>query len=126
MLQKLFHPDQTDFLIFQQEDGYGAIQFNLIEGFLGFSDGSKMLTTIHLANGSSYVSTETVPVLVGRCAELKARRYALERGEKEMVSVSGTPQSVPAKPEELVQKTAQVPEPERRGFTFRPPVRKSE
>lgn len=125
-LQKIFCPEQTDFLIFQQEDGYGAVQFNLLEGFLGFTDEGKMLTTIHLSNGSSYVSTETVPALVIRCAELKQRRYTKERGETELVSPGGGSQPTIVKTEEIVQKTAVVPEPERRGFTFRPPVRKSE
>lgn len=84
-----FCPDQTDFLCFKGPYGFSALDLNLVEGF---NAGAELvegkgvnpdLTTIHLTNGSEYVSVESVPVLVARFAEIKKRRYAPARAETE-------------------------------------------
>ena len=84
-----FCPDQTDFLCFKGPYGFSAIDLNLIEGF---NAGAEMvegrgvnpeLTTIHLTNGSEYISVESVPALVSRFAEVKRRRYSHERTQTE-------------------------------------------
>lgn len=84
-----FCPDQTDFLCFSSPEGFSAIMLDLIEGFtagvIEEATGklNPNLTTIQLLNNNQYFSTESVPVLVARFAEVKRRRYSKTRAENE-------------------------------------------
>lgn len=116
-----FCPDQTDFLCFKGPYGFGALDLNLVEGF---NAGAELIegkgvnpemTTIHLTNGSEYISVESVPVLVARFAAVKKLRYAPERAdsercEKNPIVQTPAPTTVvvaaPAKPEVPPQASA--------------------
>lgn len=95
-----FCPDQTDFLCVMGPDGFLAIDLNLIEAFHAGRRHEHLkqpeyFTTIQLTNNNSYESTEAVPVLVARYAAIKAKRYAIERTEREVVAAA-TPSPTPA------------------------------
>lgn len=111
---------QTDFLLFQQSEGSGAVLFNLVEGFLAGIENGKMTTVIHLTNGSSYRSIETVSALVERSAGLKHLRYAKERAEVEIMK----DQAPVISPSPAEQKDTSLPP--RQGFTFRPAGKNSD
>lgn len=91
-----FCPDQTDFLCFRTEHGFAAVDLNLIEGFAAHDEDGRPYTRICLTNNSEYNSIESVPELVNRYAGVKAKRYALERAEREIIKPQALPPTPPA------------------------------
>lgn len=86
-------PDQTDFLIFKTKHGFCAVMLDLVEGIQGGEDNS---TGVHLVNDNWYESTESVPELIARFAEVKKLRYSKERAETERIGSGNAKPIVPS------------------------------